>query len=72
MLSSLLRLLFWRRQAFYWLDAENWAESGKKQGGEQRISGWTGCFFAGRGLSDGGSVDLDFRDFTFYPTYIHA
>jgi hypothetical protein len=28
MLSSLLLLLFWRRRACYWLDAENWAESG--------------------------------------------
>jgi hypothetical protein len=39
MLSSLLLLLFWRRRAFFWLDAENWADIGEKQGGEQRISG---------------------------------
>jgi hypothetical protein len=69
MLSSLLLLLFWRRRAFYWLDAENWAQSGKKQGGEQRISGWMGCFFAGRGLSDGGSVAVDFGDDALYSYY---
>ena len=42
---------------------------GQKPGGEQRISVWMGCFLAGRGLIDGGSVDVDFSDCGFYPTY---
>jgi hypothetical protein len=48
----------------------NWAESKGKQGREQRISGEMGCFLAGRGLIDGGSVDVDFLDGTIYSDYI--
>jgi hypothetical protein len=44
----------------------NWAEIKGKQGGEQRISGWMGCFLAGRGLIKGGSVDVDCRGDALY------
>jgi hypothetical protein len=57
------------QQRHAWQQAENWAEIKEKPGVAKWKNGGMGCFLAGKGLIDGGSVDVDFSDCAFYPSY---